>query len=322
MELPARLRQAVDPELDGMSLDMLRAASERLTRRYRAETRDGTLHLDDATAALAYAAARLPATYAAIRASMDHAEALLPDFAPSSLLDFGAGPGSALWAAGECWPSLKRAVMLDASPSIRALGERLARDLDSRVDWCAFDIARDSFDGPPADLVTMAYVLDELAPPSITRLVAHAWEKTSGLLLAVEPGTPAGWRRILGVRDQLLGLGGHLVAPCAHKRSCPLVEPDWCHFARRVSRSQIHRLTKRGDVPWEDEKFIYLAVSRQPVEARPARVLAPPRSGSGKVKMKLCCPDGQAVETLMTKRDGDLFKRARRAEWGDALDLA
>jgi ribosomal protein RSM22 (predicted rRNA methylase) len=48
-------------------------------------------------------------------------------------------------------------------------------------------------------------------------------------------------------------------------------------------------------------------------------VLAPPKSGSGKVALKLCRPDGQVEERLFTKRDGDEFKRARRADWGDAL---
>jgi ribosomal protein RSM22 (predicted rRNA methylase) len=48
-------------------------------------------------------------------------------------------------------------------------------------------------------------------------------------------------------------------------------------------------------------------------------VIAPPKSGSGKILLKLCEQDGSAAEKLFTKRDGELFKRARRLDWGDTL---
>jgi ribosomal protein RSM22 (predicted rRNA methylase) len=81
----------------------------------------------------------------------------------------------------------------------------------------------------------------------------------------------------------------------------------------------MHRMTKRGAVPWEDEKYIYIAASRTAAEQPDARILLPPRESSGKVALKLCCADGAARETLVTRREGDTYKRARRAEWGDAL---
>ncbi|WP_292247582.1 small ribosomal subunit Rsm22 family protein, partial [Mesorhizobium sp.] len=173
----------------------------------------------------------------------------------------------------------------------------------------------------PADLVTAAYVLDEIVPASLPKLIGRLWQLTAGTLLIVEPGTPAGWQRILAVRRQLIEAGAHVLAPCPHETPCPLVPPDWCHFSRRVARSRLHRLSKDADVPWEDEKFIYIAASRQPAPARPARVIAPPKAGSGKVLLKLCVPDGSAGETLFSKRDGDAFRIARRLDWGDTLDL-
>jgi ribosomal protein RSM22 (predicted rRNA methylase) len=49
-----------------------------------------------------------------------------------------------------------------------------------------------------------------------------------------------------------------------------------------------------------------------------ARVIAPTRVGGGKVSLKLCNDDGSAEERLVTKRDGEFFRWARRADWGDA----
>ncbi|WP_292036321.1 small ribosomal subunit Rsm22 family protein, partial [Mesorhizobium sp.] len=132
----------------------------------------------------------------------------------------------------------------------------------------------------PADLVSAAYVLDEIAPASLPKLVGRLWRLTSDTLLVVEPGTPAGWQRVLAVRSQLIEAGAHVSAPCPHVAPCPLVPPDWCHFSRRVARSRLHRLAKEADVPWEDEKFIYLAASRQPAAARAARVIAAAGGGA------------------------------------------
>lgn len=319
MELPPILRQAVDAALEGVALADLKRASDLLSRRYRAETRDGRLHISDDLAAKAYLAARLPATYAAVRASLDSAAEVCPDFAPQSMLDVGAGPGTALWAARGCWPSLENATMIEASPAIRAVGSSLAGNSGfASLNWRAGDVVREKLDFPQADLVTIAYVLDELAPDDRRKLVAQLWASTRQMFVIVEPGTPAGWQRILDARKALIELGAVIAAPCPHQLECPLVAPDWCHFSRRVARSRIHRMTKDAEVPWEDEKFIYLAAVRQPSEAVEARVIAPPRVGGGKVSVKLCKGDGTAEERLFTKRDGDFFRWARRADWGDA----
>lgn len=356
MELPAALRHAVDQALDGIALGDLTAAAARLSRRYRAEIRDGRFHLSDELAALAYLTTRLPATYAAIRAALSMVTERLPDLRPGRQLDLGAGPGTAFWAARDCWPDLGSAILLEGSAAIRRQGELLiARAFDAegdappQVTWIDADLAR--LDGGmasalgnaglgSADLVSLCYVLDELSPGARHHLVEMAWSQCRGLLLIVEPGTPAGWRRILAARDQLLADGAQMVAPCPHALPCPLLPPllpgqsapqpvsaadeDWCHFSRRVARSRLHRLAKQADMPWEDEKFIFIAVARPAVmqaaaPAADARLIAPARGGSGRLQLRLCESDGEVRDRLITKRDGDLYRRARRLDWGDML---
>ncbi|MCA0014304.1 methyltransferase type 11 [Mesorhizobium sp. B292B1B] len=321
MELPAPLRQAVDRALENVPLPVLRQAAKTLSDRYRAETRDGRLHMAQDIAVKAYLATRLPATYAAVRASLDAVNQARPEFAPETLLDVGAGPGTVLWATADQWPDLQQAVLLEASAAVRKVGETLAANaIAARIAWRAGDVTIDLDGLQPADLVTCAYVLDEIAPASLPKMVDRLWQLTTDTLLIVEPGTPAGWQRVLAVRRQLMEAGAHVLAPCPHEAPCPLIPPDWCHFSRRVARSRLHRLAKDAEVPWEDEKFIYVAASRQPAPVRAARVIAPPKTGSGKVALKLCRPDGSAGETLFSKRDGELFKAARRSDWGDVLD--
>ncbi|HET7910941.1 MAG TPA: small ribosomal subunit Rsm22 family protein, partial [Pseudolabrys sp.] len=185
--------------------------------------------------------------------------------------------------------------------------------------WRASDVAMGEIDGEPRDLVTLAYVLNELAPEARQAVLERLWRQTADTLIIVEPGTPAGWQRILAARRQLIEAGAYVIAPCSHANECPLQPPDWCHFARRVARSRLHRQAKGADVPWEDEKFSYVAVSRKPTAATGARVIARPRKASGRVTLKLCRPDGSAGEQPFSRRDGAPFKHAWRSDWGSSL---
>ena len=320
MELPPLLRQAIDRALDGVALADLATAAAALSQRYREERRDGAFYVASRRDALAYVAVRLPATYAAVRATFDAIAEARPDFAPRTMLDIGAGPATALWAAADCWPALADALLVEASPLLRACGEELAAEADlPNMTWRIANVASDAIDGAPRDLVALAYVLNELTPNARQLTLERLWGLTADTLVIVEPGTPAGWQRILAARRQLIESGAHVIAPCPHAHECPLQPPDWCHFARRVARSRLHRQAKGADVPWEDEKFSYVALSRRPAPAAGARVIARPRKASGRVTLKLCRPDGSAADQLFSRRDGDLFKHASRSDWGSSL---
>src|SRR5260370_8908587 len=69
----------------------------------------------------------MPATYAAVTASFNALCEITPAFTPKSLLDIGAGPGTATWAAAEAFPSLQRFRLFDANSALRALALDLGR---------------------------------------------------------------------------------------------------------------------------------------------------------------------------------------------------
>jgi ribosomal protein RSM22 (predicted rRNA methylase) len=320
MELPPQLRHAVDRVLSGAPLAEVAATAAALSQRYREPRRDGRSHIVSERDAHAYLAVRLPATFAAIRASFAAIIEARPDFAPKTALDIGAGPGTALWAAADCWPGLAEALLVEASPIFRACGEDLAAGaVLPGVTWRVADVAAGAIDYAPSDLVILAYTLNELAPGVRQSVVQQLWRATADTLVIVEPGTPSGWQHILAGRRQLIESGAHVIAPCPHADACPLQPPDWCHFAERVARSRLHRQAKDASVPWEDEKFSYIAVSRKPASTAATRVIARPRRASGRVTLKLCRPDGSAGERLFSRRDGASFKRASRSYWGSSL---
>jgi ribosomal protein RSM22 (predicted rRNA methylase) len=166
------------------------------------------------------------------------------------------------------------------------------------------------------DLAVFSYSLGELDRTEARALVDRIWKATDWFLLIVEPGTPRGFSLVREMRNHLLGLGGHLIAPCPHQDPCPLQGGDWCHFAARVERTAEHRRLKGATLGFEDEKYSYVAVCRRPLKAALARVTRHPQHFPGFIKLQLCSPEGQR-QVAVTKKAKDLFRRARKVRWGD-----
>lgn len=319
VELPFILRAAAQQAAEGVALTQLTRAVETLSGRYRAEVLDQAWHVSDDLAARAYLVTRLPATFAAVSAAMQALLMARPDFEPTSQLDVGAGPGTAFWAAQTTWPSLQQALLLEGSDHMRGWGQRMAQQSSVQSTWQATDVRRGLPETGAFDLVTLAYVLNELDEVHRADLTAELWERTADTLLIVEPGTPAGWQRILAARSQLLEQGAYLLAPCPHALGCPVHLPDWCHFSQRVARSRLHRQGKSAELAYEDEKFIYLAASRHRGQAFAGRVLTRPLARAGLITLKLCTAEGQLENRSISKRQGGVFKLAKKLEWGDEV---
>ena len=89
-------------------------------------------------------------------------------------------------------------------------------------------------------------------------------------------------------------------------------------FASPESRMQ--RLSKGASESFEDEKYSYVIASRTTAE-RPAmaRIIKPPKGGSGVVHLPLCSANGQEEHRTISRRQGDAWRLVRKAEWGDAI---
>jgi ribosomal protein RSM22 (predicted rRNA methylase) len=317
-DLPAELKAALDAKLQGLSR---RDAADRaaiISQTYRGGGGSGAIQAE--ADALAYALARMPATYAAVTASLNALCEIIPDFAPASLLDVGAGSGTAAWAAAEVFPSLRSFGLLDANAALRALaldfasGSARLRDMTYQHGEARAALAN----AEPADLVVASYMIGEIDRAEQKTLAGLMWAKTRDTLLIVEPGTPAGYARILALRDQLIASGAHVAAPCPHDGKCPLQAPDWCHFTQRLPRSRAHKQIKGAELPFEDEKFAYVALTRAPAALYPARVLAQPDMTKIEVTAKLCTSRGLVITKVSRRAKAD-YAHARRWRWGDAV---
>lgn len=319
MRIPVSLEEALEKALSGCSPQALERAGAALSQRYRRENpRDIRLAGEDEV--MAYAAYRMPATYAAVDAALGYALASLPGFAPpQTLLDAGPGPGTVMWAVCERFPELSGCTLLERDAGMRHMGQALAQDAPwmavRQADWRQADLLGD-WEAPVCDLVTTAYVLNELETGAMLALVRKLWIHTRRLLLLVEPGTPRAHARLMQVRAALLQEGAFLAAPCPHGQPCPLPPDDWCHALCRVERTAWHRAAKDGVLGYEDEKFSYLAFSRSPVVPAVCRVLRRPLLRKGLVQAKLCTPAG-LEDAAITRRDKARYRAARDWQPGD-----
>lgn len=316
-DLPHELKAALDRKAEGLSRSDAAERAGAISQTYR--TGGGSTLIRTNEDALAYALARMPATYAAVTASLDALIELHPHFAPATLLDVGAGPGTAAWAAASAWPSLRSFTLLDANTALRDLALAMAQS-STRLSAMRYELgdARKLLaTAPEADLVVASYVINELSNSERAAFADAMWARTRDTLLVIEPGTPAGYARIIELRARLIASGAHVIAPCPHDQACPLVAPDWCHFAQRLQRSRAHKHLKGADLPYEDEKFSYVVLSRTPVSQRPARVLAQPQVTKVAVTAKLCEADGIDIASI-PHRDKAAYKRAKKWVWGDA----
>src|ERR1700737_2796106 len=118
-DLPAELKSALDARLQGLSRSDAAGRAALISKTYRDGGGSGAIRSD--ADALAYALARMPATYAAVTASLNSLCEIRPEFAPKNLLDVGAGPGTATWAAAEAFQSLQDFTLLDANRALRVL---------------------------------------------------------------------------------------------------------------------------------------------------------------------------------------------------------
>jgi ribosomal protein RSM22 (predicted rRNA methylase) len=310
MQFPPALNHALQALLEGVSRKDLAAAGQKMSAAYR----QGETSQPIATPlqALAYAVARMPATYAACAAVFARIKEVVPDFAPISLLDVGAGTGAASWAAVSAWPSLASLSMLDRNPALSELARRLAQAGLPRTNILSGNLTSEK---PRADLVVASYVLAELPQDSVAAVAVDLWECAGAALALIEPGTPAGFERIRAARAALIDAGAHVAAPCTHDIACPMRDGDWCHFSQRLPRSRDHMLLKDAQLPFEDERYCYVVVTREQV-ASGARILAPPLEEKPGLTFKLCDADGLRAQ-FVAARDKDEYRRVRKLGWGD-----
>ena len=316
---PQALTAALEALLSGKSEAQLAQDAQTISENYRLHTGQGSRLLTREGEAAAYAAARMPATFAAAQQALAGAKEA-SGLEIRTLLDCGAGTGAASWAAAGIY-DLEQITCLEREAAMRSVGSALMQAGEgalAQATWTDCDLTAAEPIGQ-ADLVVEGYMLGELREDMRLPVAQKLWDAAQKLLVLIEPGTPQGFANLAAVRAHLAAQGAHIAAPCpAGSLRCPMAGEDWCHFAVRVQRTRLHKALKGGEAPYEDEKFCYLALTREaPKVPCAARVLRHPMIAPGRIALTLC-ENGEKTLRTVTKKD-PLWKRARKIDAGDSL---
>ncbi|KAF9906073.1 37S ribosomal protein S22 [Linnemannia zychae] len=258
---------------------------------------------------IAYIAAMAPTTFGAIKNVLEEVNKRVPDLNPKTFLDFGTGPGTAIWAANEVWETPLKYTGVDTSMAMLETAEEIIDNLSTN----GTPIPNVSFKpfmshGSKAvkyDVVMSAFALSELTTPTLRKsTLEHLWNSTNDMLILIDRGTPSGFKILAEAREQILGLDldrvhhkpkydaygelipelepvkpvpAHVVAPCPHDKVCPMYESlardsQWCHFSQKIQRPDFLRKTKHSKENYEDAKYTYVVLRKGP---RPVFTSAP-----------------------------------------------
>lgn len=311
VSLPEALLHAVEGELENHDQTAIRNAADALSLAYRGQR--GISRTLSPVERAAYLAVRFPSTFAAARVAWEQA-ALVTDLTEvKTVLDAGAGPGTAS-LAGSAIVKAARFTQLERDTGWRQVAGQLAHaaGIDATFQTGALPGTLAAH-----DVIFAAYALNELPTATLESTIAELWSASRKALIVLEPGTPKGFAVVETARSSLIAAGAHAAAPCTHNDHCPMSTSDWCHQPVRVARSAHHRSAKHGALAFEDEKFSYLVLTREPPRRlAPARIVRKPIKNAGHVHLDVCT-EGTMQRVTVARSNKTFYHDARDASWGD-----
>ena len=254
---------------------------------------------------------------------MNQLKRVSQDFTIQSVLDIGGGSGASTWAAAEAFTSVTHMSVVESDLEMAKIGQRLAshsqHEAVRRASWMMGDVTSLS-KLPRHDLVILSYVIGEIALADQETLLREVWEAAEVFCIVIELGSRRGFENILTARSSLTRMGGSIVAPRPGNVACLMADSaDWCHFSQRLVRDVIHRRAKQAALPFEDEKFSYVAAAKNKVHANlQSRILRSPRKHRRLVNVGLCTRLGR-TQIQIPKSSADAYKLARKVDWGDTI---
>lgn len=314
MKIPFELEERIEKEVENIKLSDLKDVAKNLSNRYMNEKREGQSLINKRLEVLAYSIIRMPATFCAINKAL---EETLKRYNPTieTALDIGSGTGAGEWAILNNL-NINKITCIEREEEMASLAQKLL-DMHKNIIWKSQDIIKNKIEDK-ADLVITSYMINELQENMKEEAIKNIFESFNKIAIFVELGTPAGFNNIKRIQKMALKNNLNILAPCTSQNECNLPKDDWCHSIIRVERNKVHKFLKDADAPYEDEKFSYIAISKEKIDNSGSRILRHPNISSGYIKTKLCT-NGNIEEKTFTKKEKEMFKKVKKLKCGDLL---
>ncbi|KAG0250763.1 37S ribosomal protein S22 [Mortierella polycephala] len=217
---------------------------------------------------IAYVAAMASTTYSAIKNVLEEVHRRVPTLQPKTFLDFGTGPGTAIWAANEVWGAPLKYTGVDTSMAMLETAEDILDAMSSRgtpIQNVAFKPFMSH--GPQAakhDIVMSAFALSELTTPALRKsTLEHLWDSTNDILILIDRGTPSGFKVLAEAREQILGLDANRIKAKPKYDAYGVQLPEE-PTKREPAYVLAPRKTKHTKENFEDAKYTYVILRKGP----------------------------------------------------------
>lgn len=249
-----------------------------------ARTLVGTPYLQDARLRAEYAAEIAPRTQAMLNRVLSMQ---LPQLTPKRVLDLGAGTGIVGATLAQRFGGAVHVTAVDRVPSTGIIAADLSR------------AARPTGVNGSFDLVVAAHLLNELrgldalARARLVMFWLTDFVAPGGHLLLIEPALRETGRALLEVRDQVIGAGAFVHAPCLTQAPCPALADakDWCHDS-----------APRPSLTRADFSYLLLAAhAPPPVLPDALRVVSDLKKEKGRQRLFGCGPSGRRAYVLQSR---------------------
>ncbi|ESO82680.1 hypothetical protein LOTGIDRAFT_229745 [Lottia gigantea] len=276
-----------------------------------------------------YLAARLCGDYSSIHSCLREINLRDEDFQPHSMLDFGSGLGTSVWASTKLWKRITEFYCVDYSSDMNTVARLLLQDGKEDGYMKVPVVFRNKL---PADykfdLVISTYTLMEIkSEQERAKLIESLWNRTENYLVIVEKGSYSGFALIHETRQHLLKLSkqskkGHIFSPCPHHEPCPKLKEknSPCFFEARYT--DLDQMEPEG---LETEYFSYIIfrVGPKPNTESFPRIVDEPFKMKSCTHCHLCCSNGKLHHAVISSQEHekDLYRCSRILLWGDMLPV-
>lgn len=292
----------------------------------------GKGYMDDPSLLGAYLLFYWPVSYAQARYALGHLSSR-----PRSVLDLGSGPAPMSFAsldygAGEV-------IAADRSERALKLATELAGEAGEPLSVRKWDPSkRERIPEGSFDLVMMGHLLNELwiGDPEefekIADLIENAFPsvRKGGNVMVIEPALLMTSRRLLKVRDILVGRGYPVVVPCLFHGDCPALkkEGNTCHTDRSWEPPRMIREIAKGAGLHKDAlKMSFLVIAPKEgkwpdlPDGRIFRIVSETLESNKRLRLVGCGPEGRIGLSIIEKdvtEENKLFLRLQR---GDVIKI-
>ena len=186
MALPQLLQASLEKELVQISTSKLQKAYSKLSTHYRVDRKEINQALKQEEQRISYIAARMPSTYETVYRVLSELKNIVPNQI-QSVLDVGAGPGTASWACCEAFDTIQDVTLVEHNFEMASLGKKIANDhpILKKAQWIVQDITKIKSDIKPADLVIASYSFNEINEQNKENTLKFLWERTNKFLVII-----------------------------------------------------------------------------------------------------------------------------------------